>query len=412
VTSRGARAAGVAALVAALALGACGDRGTSSPAGGGSRGAAASGAAARAEVPVFRPDPGAWSDDPSGPAWDAGAWIAEGDRIHAWAFDLASARGFASTRSTGVFRMAVDVRRTWMRTLGLPEEWLGRVIAVEDPFPYTVCETTVGEEQVAKVLLAHGLVETTLPSGARAFRSADGGDPVAALVEGRVLWASSSEAWERIAEVRSGKAHSLRDVAPFRLACAAAPKALSVEFEGGKELRRRRDSDPEAPIFVLGVMSEGKRHHEVRALVCASEAQGQTIGRFLERVLSLRPEWGRDADLRLGTHGTVVRMTIDVGADSDPRERRTTAEQVIGDLSRALETFRERHGALTDDALTRLASDPDLLDDFLGAVPLDPWGRPYFLQPVHPRNPSTFLLRSLGPDATLDTEDDVVRSQD
>ena len=45
------------------------------------------------------------------------------------------------------------------------------------------------------------------------------------------------------------------------------------------------------------------------------------------------------------------------------------------------------------------------LRNYLGEVPLDPWGNPFIYQFPHPKQPGTFDLRSAGPDGKKDTID-------
>jgi general secretion pathway protein G len=86
----------------------------------------------------------------------------------------------------------------------------------------------------------------------------------------------------------------------------------------------------------------------------------------------------------------------------------TTAKTQIELLSVALDGFRLDNGSYptTDQGLAALRerpTRPPLPANWRGpylrkAVPLDPWGRPYFYRAPGERNPSAFDLESLGRD--------------
>jgi general secretion pathway protein G len=81
----------------------------------------------------------------------------------------------------------------------------------------------------------------------------------------------------------------------------------------------------------------------------------------------------------------------------------------LKDLAAALHAYEGRKGRYptTEEGLAALAGEPNLLDDLLGEVPKDAWGRAYDYRLGSPQDASTFVLRSLGPDGEIDTEDDV-----
>jgi hypothetical protein len=112
----------------------------------------------------------------------------------------------------------------------------------------------------------------------------------------------------------------------------------------------------------------------------------------------------------LAARGTVLRFTAETAALAEPLDARRAAQETLEQIASALEMFRNRRGSLPPAAegLQALAGEPELLDAMLGAVPVDPWGRAFVYQPAHPKRPDGFVLRSLGPDGEIDTEDDVL----
>lgn len=395
-----------------LALGACGRSETPaapSPGAGGAGGSAGGGLPS-----LVKPDEAPWGDDPAGPAWDACAWAPAGEKVDLATFRVAEVRADAlQRRPTEVGYDAPRVRRTWVRTLGLPEEALGTVVSLREPLRLFVCALAVPEAEVVKALLAQGLVERAGEGGLRAFGRGDDAWPLATLIDGRLVVDAEPEALATIAAVRRGARPSAQSAPGLKAVCAAAPKALPAEVDVGG-MKRRRPSDPPAPLVSVGIRgTSGGRLRETHVLACASEADAGTLSGFVDRVTSQRPDVRPDDRVTLGQHGSLLRLTVDVASASDVRAARNATESLLQSLVGALATYRERHGAWPSAAqgLGALAADPDLLDEVLGAVPSDPWGRPFAYQPAHPRRPDGFVLRSLGPDGEIDTEDDVLPAE-
>ena len=94
-----------------------------------------------------------------------------------------------------------------------------------------------------------------------------------------------------------------------------------------------------------------------------------------------------------------------------PRDARRSDAELLNSLAHAIERWKARKGQgaypSAKQGLAVLVDDPELLDDVLGRVPTDAWGRPFVYEPAHPKRPDGFVLRSLGQDGELDTEDDV-----
>jgi general secretion pathway protein G len=108
---------------------------------------------------------------------------------------------------------------------------------------------------------------------------------------------------------------------------------------------------------------------------------------------------------RVGSRGAVLRLTSPAGLGRIGRSHDSGIHNDLRALARALDRFRSERGSLpaASAVLAALSEVPGCLDEFLGALPHDPWGRPYAYQPEHPKRPGGFVLRSLGPDGEIDT---------
>lgn len=417
---RASRRLAVAAL--ALAVAACGGKdepnaGTTGGGGGAPRAPGAFGAtgdAPKAPPPdpsPVREDDRPFADDPAGVAWDACAWTPLGEKGLVRAFDPLRVRDDPLPwLGSSVWHDAVEVRRTWLRDLGLPEEALGTVVSIDDPVRCFVVAWKGPKGAAATALRAKGLLEEPLADGAIGFSREAGAGLAAVCVGDHVLL----RAWEREAvasllETRAGRAKSLRDAPGMREACAAAPKDLPVTVNAGRSLRRRKGSEPPAPIASVERVAPGAPTSAVQAMAFADDDARDETRTWFERLWPRRPSPAPDQRLLLGTRPRLLRLTIEATSlESAGRDRRVAGE-ILGTLSAALERYKDRRGALPPAArgLSALADEPESLDDVLGRVPPDPWKRPYVYEPAHPRRPDGFVLRSLGPDGQPDTEDDV-----
>ena len=406
-----------------LAVTACGGNDEPSAGTGAGKGAGKEGggggatSAARAAAPVppdpspIRPDDRPFSDDPAGPAWDACAWAPLGEKGHVRTFDPSRVRDDPLPYlGSGVWHDAVEARRTWLRDLGLPEEALGVVIAIEEPLRCFVVAWKGAKGAAATALRAKGLVAEPLADGAQGFAREAGGEFAAVLVGDHVLFGLwSRDAVVSILDVHAGRAKSLRDAPGMREACAGAPKALPATINAGKALRRRSASEPPSPIASVERVAQGEPASAVQAMVFESVATRDEVRAWFERIWPRRPRAAANQLFLLGGRDRMLRLTMEgTRLDSDGDDRRV-ARELLTSLEGALAQYKNRRGALPSASrgLAALADEPELLDDVLGRVPSDPWKRPYLYEPAHPKRPDAYVLRSLGPDGEIDTEDDV-----
>ena len=403
-------------LLTLLALAACGgkDGGEAAKTGGGGGATgtvSATPAAIPAPPPAALPDEGPWSDDPAGPAWDACAWLPIREKTEFEVFEPSAVRDDPSPWGLSqMWHDAVDVRRVWLRELGLPEEALGVVIAVEDPFPVFICEWKGAPDVAAKALSAKGLSEEALPDGARAFVREKGEDPRAVLLGSQLLCRlRSRDDLTTLLDVHAGRVTSLREAKGIKGACAGVPKGLPVRLAAGGALRRRRPSDPPSPLASCERTIGGARTVAVQAMAFESVEARDEAKKAFEGLWAKRPAANAADVLRMGAHDLRLRIGVEAARQGDEGHDRRSAGEILRSLADALARYKERKGAFPTAAqgLAKLGDDPELLDDVMGRVPVDPWKRPYVYEPAHPKRPDGFVLRSLGPDGELDTEDDV-----
>ncbi len=393
-----------------LLLAACGGKDDGDPrkvAGSGGGGAAGPASVA----PVALPDDAPWSDDPAGPAWDACAWLPVREKTEFLVFEPSFVRDDPSPWGLSqLWHDAVDVRRIWLRELGLPEESLGRVIAVEDPFSVCVCEWKGAPDGAAKALVAKGLTEESLADGARGFVQEAGEDPRAVLIGDRVLCRlRSRDDLTALLDVRAGRAKSMREAPGVRGACAGVPQGLPVRLAAGQALRRRRPSDPPSPLAACERLTSGLRSGGSQVMSFETAAIRDEVRLAFEGMWPRRPDAKTGDVLRMGVRDVRLRITVDAARFDDDRHNRRSAGELLRSFEHALERYKGKFGALPSAArgLAGLGDDPELLDEFMGRVPVDPWKRPYVYEPAHSKRPDGFVLRSLGRDGEIDTEDDV-----
>lgn len=399
---------------ALLVLAGCGGKDDGEPRKAGGDGGRSSGGvadSAPAAPPAARPDEGPWSEDPAGPVWDACAWLPIREKTELEIFEPAAVRDDPSP--WGLSRMwhdAVDVRRVWLRELGLPEEALGRVIAVESPFSVFLCEWKGPPGGAAKALLAKGFVEEALTDGARAFVREKGEDPRAVLIGDTLLCnLRSREDLTTLLDVHAGRVTSMREAKGVRGACAGAPKGLAARLAAGSALRRRRPSDPPAPLAACERTTGGSDTAGVQVMSFESVEARDEAKRAFEGMWARRPSANASDVLRLGLRDVRLRVGVEGARRDDDDHNRRVVGETLRSLADSLNRWRERKGAFPTAAegLAKLADDPELLDDVMGRVPVDPWKRAYVYEPAHSKRPDSFVLRSLGRDGELDTEDDV-----
>ena len=405
----------VTCLMALLALVGCGGKEGGEPRkGGGDGGGKIDGGGADdapAALPAALPDEGPWSDDPAGPVWDACAWLPIREKTELEIFEPAAVRDDPSPWGLSqMWHDAVNTRRVWLRELGLPEEALGRVIAVENPFSVFVCEWLGAPGGAAKALLAKGLVEEALADGARAFVREKGEDPRAVLVGDKVLCnLRSREDLTTLLDVHAGRVTSMREAKGVKGACAGTPKGLPARLAAGSALRRRRASDPPTPLAACERTTGGSATAGVQVMSFESAEARDEAKRAFEGMWAKRPAANASDVLRLGVRDVRLRIGVEGERHDDDDHNRRVAGEILRSLADSLTRWKERKRAFPTAAqgLAKLADDPELLDDMMGRVPVDPWKHPYVYEPAHPKRPDSFVLRSLGRDGELDTEDDV-----
>jgi hypothetical protein len=249
------------------------------------------------DAPVVARDPApivvddaAWSDDPAGVAWDACGWVPSGAKVSLWAFDLDVPRVHPAVwQETSLWRGAVEARRAWLRSLGLPEAWLRRLIVVDEPIAFTVCPCATPADEIGRALEAKGLVAVPIDAVARGYRQADDEAPFAAVVDGAVVFGfREAAALQGIIDVRRGRAPSARDVEGVREACAAGPRSELLEVEAGGTQGRRAPGEPRRPLASVGAPSPASRDQEVRSVVCASPKDREEMADAFRRIWTLR----------------------------------------------------------------------------------------------------------------------------
>ena len=238
------------------------------------------------------PDEGPWSDDPAGPAWDACAWLPVREKTEFWVFEPSFVRDDPTPWGLSqLWHDAVDVRRIWLRDLGLPEEALGVVIAVESPFEAFVCEWKGAPDKAAKALVAKGLTEESLADGARSFVREKGEDPRAVLVGDRVLCRlRSKDDVTSLLDVHAGRVTSIREAPGVRGACAGVPKGLPVSMAAGQALRRRHPSDPPSPLAACERVTSGLRSGGAQVMSFETVAVRDEVRKAFEGMWSKRPD--------------------------------------------------------------------------------------------------------------------------
>jgi len=396
--------AGVAALLAgALILAGCGKQDP----GGGVQGA---GGAQGSGGPKFLADTAPWPTAPGAEGWELASWMPLGAQVEARRVDPAFLREHGSRMHTqSLWFETVGAWRRWVSEAGLPSDGLADVIIVSEPVAFSAYLPRLGEQQVVARLLEQGWREQAL-EGVRAFVPREGESPVAAWIDGRLVLVSyEAGALERVIALRKGREPSARTLAGVEAGLKAVGAGLPVEIETAQD--GLKNGPPGAPPMLasIGRIEAGPDPSEVRALVMRSPAEVEQLRSTLEKLFAdvpleddQRPHVGaRDTVLRLKSPGKLERLgrSFDGSIHND-----------LGALKRALDSYRQQRGAFptTSEGLAALAGIRGGLDEFLGALPKDPWGRPYAYQPEHPKRPDGYVLRSLGPDGELDTEDDVL----
>lgn len=392
----------LAAGVGLLLLAGCGkdDGGAAAPgpAGGGP-----------AEAP-FTPDDVGWPEAAAGEGWELAGWIPQGARIEGRRVDPSFLRAHGAWLHTRrVWFDTVRAWTRWVRELGLPEDGFRDVIIVTEPESFHAYLPALAPATIDAALRAKGYVEQAL-SGARAFIAPEAEFPTIAWIDDRLVLTSGEPALlERLIALRGGREPSARAMPAVEAAVRAVGPGLPVEVEASEQ--GLGDSPPGAPtpLASVGRLEPAGEVHEIRALALRTEDDAAAFRAYLEKMfagLALR-EVERP---HLGVRGAVLRLTTSAALERLGRSPDGGIRNDLGSLERALERYRAEHGHLptAGEGLAALARVPGCLDEFLGAQPRDPWGRPYAYQPDHPKRPGGFVLRSLGPDGEIDTEDDVL----
>ena len=315
----------------------------------------------------------------------------------------------AMLHTQGVWFETVRAWQRWVRDVQLPEDGFLDVIVVSEPIDFYAYLPRQSEADLASRLLAQGFREQDL-AGVRAFVAPGAETPIAAFIDGRlVLGTGEATVLERVIALRAGREPSARALPGVEAALAAVGPGLPVELEASEA--GLKNGPPGAPLVIAsaGRLLASKDPGEVRALALRSEADVAAMRSTLETLLADMPVNAADRPL-VASRGPVLRLTSPAGLGRIGRSHDGGIHNDLGSLTRALERYRSERGALPSASagLAALSSVPGCLDEFMGALPVDPWGHPYAYQPEHPKRPGGFVLRSIGPDGEIDTEDDVL----
>lgn len=112
--------------------------------------------------------------------------------------------------------------------------------------------------------------------------------------------------------------------------------------------------------------------------------------------------------------GILAAIVVPKFSGRTEQARRTAAQSQIATFGTALDAFEVDNGFYPKgkSGLADLVQAPRDLRNWKGPylkgeIPADPWGNPYVYESPGRHNPSSYDVASMGPDARLNTEDDV-----
>jgi hypothetical protein len=369
------------------------------------------------ESGTFREDSRSWRDDPAGAAWDLASWVPAGDEADAAWFDLAGLKADRwLVRNTRSWDEAVRARAIWTRTLKLPEALLGDVISVQEPVRFLSLAVKGGVEAARSALAGNGFAEREIAQGLRALYETDAEQPTAAWISGRlVVGPYDTEVFRKVAAVQAGREPSARTMAGVSQAVAGLPpgKGLPIELEAYREPKRRGPRGSPGVIATAGLIEAGPTQREVRTIVTPSETERDGMRDQLAKVLAGMPD-AEEGSVLLKVQGAGLRIDAPRALGRGTRDLERAAREDLRVLEEALSRWSEEAGRSPTSAegLGVLTRRPELLDGMLGELPRDPWGRAYAYQLGTRSDPEARVIRSLGRDGEIDTEDDVLPSRD